>query len=68
MGNGVLSLGVKQGWIMTLTTHPHLVLRPRMSRRYTLSEQELPPEHVTGQLYFIYVIIMMSVLAFVFYR
>jgi hypothetical protein len=35
MSTGVLSLGVKHGWGMTLTTHPHLVLRSRMSRSYT---------------------------------
>jgi len=34
---GVLSPGVKHGRGMTLTTHPHLVLRSRMSRSYTSS-------------------------------
>jgi hypothetical protein len=34
---GVLSPGVKRVRGMTLTTHPHLVPRLRMSRRYTSS-------------------------------
>jgi hypothetical protein len=34
---GVLSPGVKRGRSVTLTTHPHLVLRSRMSRSYTSS-------------------------------
>jgi hypothetical protein len=34
---GVLSPGVKCGQGMTLTTHPHLVSRSWMSRRYTSS-------------------------------
>jgi hypothetical protein len=34
---GVLSPGVKRGRGMTLTTHPHLVPRSRMSRSYTSS-------------------------------
>jgi hypothetical protein len=33
----VLSPGVKRGRGVTLTTHPHLVLRLRMSRSYTSS-------------------------------
>jgi hypothetical protein len=32
---GVISPGVKRGRGVTLTTHPHLVLRSRMSRSYT---------------------------------
>jgi hypothetical protein len=32
---GVLSSGVKRGWGVTLTTHPHLVPRSWMSRSYT---------------------------------
>jgi hypothetical protein len=32
---GVLSPGVKRGRGVTLTTHPHLVSRSRMSRSYT---------------------------------
>jgi hypothetical protein len=35
MGTGVLSLGVKRGRGVTLTTHPHLVPRLRMIRSYT---------------------------------
>jgi hypothetical protein len=34
---GVLSSGAKRGRGVTLTTHPHLVLRSRMSRSYTYS-------------------------------
>jgi hypothetical protein len=34
---GVLSPGVKSGRGVTLTTHPHLVPRSRMSRSYTFS-------------------------------
>jgi hypothetical protein len=34
---GVLSPGVKPGRGVTLTTHPHLVPRSRMSRSYTSS-------------------------------
>jgi hypothetical protein len=34
---GVLSPGVKRGLGVTLTTHPHLVPRSRMSRSYTSS-------------------------------
>jgi hypothetical protein len=37
MGTGVLSPGLKRGRGKTLTTHPHLVLRSRMSRSYTSS-------------------------------
>jgi hypothetical protein len=37
MGTGVLSPGIKRGWGVTLTTHPHLVPRLRMSRSYTSS-------------------------------
>jgi hypothetical protein len=33
---GVLSLGLERGQGVMLTTHPHLVLRSRMSRSYTL--------------------------------
>jgi hypothetical protein len=33
----VLSSGLKPGRGVTLTTHPHLVPRPRMSRSYTTS-------------------------------
>jgi hypothetical protein len=34
---GVFFLGLKRGWGVMLTTHPHLVLRLRMSRSYTSS-------------------------------
>jgi hypothetical protein len=40
MGTGALSPGVKRGWGVMLTTHPHhphLVPRSRMSRSYTSS-------------------------------
>jgi hypothetical protein len=32
---GVLSRGVKRGWGVRLTTHPHLVPWSRISRSYT---------------------------------
>jgi hypothetical protein len=35
MGTGVLSPGLERSWGAMLTTHPHLVLRSRMSRSYT---------------------------------
>jgi hypothetical protein len=41
---GVLSPGLKSGRGMTLTTHPYLVPRSRMSRSYTSS----PPKHLHG--------------------
>jgi hypothetical protein len=37
MGTGALSPGIKRGRGVTLTTHPHLVPRLRMSRSYTSS-------------------------------
>jgi hypothetical protein len=37
MGTGVLSQGLKRGRGVTLTTHPHLIPRSRMSRSYTSS-------------------------------
>jgi hypothetical protein len=37
MGTGTVSPGVKRGQGVTLTTHPHLMLRSRMSRSYTSS-------------------------------
>jgi hypothetical protein len=37
IGTGILSPGVKRGRGVMLTTHPHLVLRLRMSRAYTSS-------------------------------
>jgi hypothetical protein len=50
---GVLSPGVKRGRGVTLTTHPHLVPRLRMSRSYTSSPPpHVPPRRVAGQLYF----------------
>jgi hypothetical protein len=42
VGNWGLFTGVKRGRDVTLTTHPHLVPRSRMSRSYILS----PLEHV----------------------
>jgi hypothetical protein len=44
IGTGGLSLGVKHGWGVTLTTHPHLVLRSGMSRSSTSS----PPKRLHG--------------------
>jgi hypothetical protein len=37
MGTGVLSSRVKRGWGVTLTSHPRLVPRSRMSRSKTAS-------------------------------
>jgi hypothetical protein len=49
--SGVLSPGVKRGWGVMLTTHPHPVRRLSMSRSYT-SSPHVTPWHVVGQLYF----------------
>jgi hypothetical protein len=48
----VLSPGVKRGRGVTLTTHPYLVPRLRMSRSYTSSPPQAPPWRVAGQFYF----------------
>jgi hypothetical protein len=37
MGTGGLFPGAKRGWGVTLTTHPYLMPRSRMSRSYTSS-------------------------------
>jgi hypothetical protein len=50
MGTGGLSLGVKRGRGVTLTTHPHLVPRSRMSRSYT-STAPKRLQRVAGLLY-----------------
>jgi hypothetical protein len=42
--------GAKRGRVMTLTTHPHLVPRSRMSRSYTSSPPQAPPWCVAGLL------------------
>jgi hypothetical protein len=44
MGTGVLSPGLKRGRGVTLTTHPHLLPRSRMSRSYTSS----PPKRIVA--------------------
>jgi hypothetical protein len=44
MGTGSPSPELKRGRGVTLTTHPHLVQRSRMSRSYTSS----PPKHLHG--------------------
>jgi hypothetical protein len=41
---GVLSPGLKRGWGMTLTTHPHLVQKSTMGRSYISS----PPKRLRG--------------------
>jgi hypothetical protein len=38
---GVLSAGLRRGWGVTLTTHPHLVTRCRLNRSYTSSPPKL---------------------------
>jgi hypothetical protein len=48
---GVLSLGVKRGRGVMLTTH-HLVLRLSMIRSYTSSHPHAPPWRVVGSLHF----------------
>jgi hypothetical protein len=48
---GVLSPGIKRGWGVMLTTHPHLVPRLRISRSYTSSPPQAPPWRVAGSLY-----------------
>jgi hypothetical protein len=50
---GVLHPGVKRGPGVTLTTHPHVVPRLRMSRSYTSPPPHVPPWRVAGQLYFL---------------
>jgi hypothetical protein len=49
----VLSPGIKRGRSVTLTTHPHLVPRSRMSRSYT-SSPLWRLYGVAGQLYLLY--------------
>jgi hypothetical protein len=49
---GVLCPGVKCGRGVTLTTHPHVVPRSRMSRSYTSSPPQAPPWRVARLLYF----------------
>jgi hypothetical protein len=49
---GFLSLGPKRGRGVTLTTHPHLVPRSRMSRSYTSYPPQAPPWRAVGLLYF----------------
>jgi hypothetical protein len=43
--------GVKRGWGVMLTTHPHVVPRLRMSRSYTSSPPQAPPWCVAESLY-----------------
>jgi hypothetical protein len=43
--------GVKRGRGVTLTTHPHLLPRSRMSRSYIYSPPQAPPRRVAGLLY-----------------
>jgi hypothetical protein len=47
---GVLSPGLKRGLGVTLTTHPHIVPRLRMSRSYTSFPPQAPSWRVVGQL------------------
>jgi lipid-A-disaccharide synthase-like uncharacterized protein len=51
MDTGGSSLGVKRGWGMMLTIHPHLVLRSRMSKSY-ISSPSWHLRGIAGQLYF----------------
>jgi hypothetical protein len=44
MGIGGPFLGVKHGWVVTLSTHPHLVPRSTMSKSYSFS----PPWRMRG--------------------
>jgi hypothetical protein len=55
---GVLSPGVKQSRGVTLTTHPHLVLRSRTSRSCTSFTPQAPSQLVPGT----------SLLCFCFYN
>jgi hypothetical protein len=48
MGPGVLSPGAKRGRGVTVTTHPHLVPKSRMSRSYYLLSPQAPPWRVAG--------------------
>jgi hypothetical protein len=45
--------GYRVSFPRTLTTHPHLVPRSRMSRSYTYSPPQSPPWCVVGQLEFL---------------
>jgi hypothetical protein len=67
MGTGGPFPGAKRGRGMTLTTHPHLVSRSRMSRSYTSSPPQAPPWRVAGLLYFalfiyLFVVYLMTLL------
>jgi hypothetical protein len=53
INTGVLSPGVKRGWVVTLTTHPLLVPRSRMSRS-CISFPYVACMAVAGQLYFLH--------------
>jgi hypothetical protein len=48
MGTGGPFSGAKRGWGVTLTNHPHLVPRSRMSRSYISSPPQAPPWRVAG--------------------
>jgi hypothetical protein len=50
MGTGGPFPGAKRGRGVTLTTHPHLVPRSRMSRSYNLLSPQVPPWRVAGLL------------------
>jgi hypothetical protein len=53
MGTGDPFPGVKRGRGVMLTTHPHLMLRSRMSRSYTSSPPQAPLWRVVEQLSFV---------------
>jgi hypothetical protein len=48
---GVLSLGVKCRWGMTLTTQHLLMLRSTVNRNYTFGSSQAPLLCIVGQLY-----------------
>jgi hypothetical protein len=50
---GALSLGVKHGWGMMLTTRPLLVPRLRKSRSYTPFRPKTPVWSITGPLFYL---------------
>jgi hypothetical protein len=54
MGTGGPFPRVKRDRGVTLTTHPHLVMRSWMSRSYTSSPPQAPPWRLEGRLYFTY--------------
>jgi hypothetical protein len=60
MGTGGPFPGAERGRGVTLTTHPHLVSRSRMSRSYISSPPQAPPGRVAGQLCILEVLVQVG--------